>query len=149
MASPSMSLGINVKGIEGLSKRFDKVYRWATVEVQNLTFEQADKGAEYAASIAPYQSGELVRAIKPMAGPKSNSARIVSGMPKNQKNMKGLPRSKPVPYQLFIALGKYGYRGNNPGRTTGQHQYMAITADWLRKEYPEVVARSLAKTLQK
>ena len=118
---------------------FGTLIRWAQVQIPNLTFDQADEGAQKAIEYAPFISGALARAIKPMPGRTSNTAYVVSGVPKGQKDPRGN-----VPYQYWISIGKYGRR-KHPG---SRDDYMLQTALWLSEKYPEKIVKSLDKTLK-
>src|SRR6056297_3542931 len=121
-----------------------RIINWAQLEVPNITEEQAEKGAQYAKSIAPEQTGALIQAIdvKPGRGRDSSRYTIVSRTPKKNPNWYG----ETVPYQVFLHKGlRGGYRG---ATKTGDHEYMYTTASILRKGYPRKVQNSLAKILK-
>lgn len=113
--------------------------------LRNLTKEHANSGAQYAASIAPKQTRALVEGIK--AEPDSsngdrNSWMIVSRTPRN----KGGNNPYNKPYHWFLHLGMRGWAKGM--RKSGMHNYMDITAGWVRRSYYDNAKKGVRKSMK-
>ena len=134
-----VKISVDWKGATELHRYFNRLGSWLQLELPMLTQQQAVEGKEFAAGIAPNQTGALISAIGIRKG-SDKEYNIVSRVPKGASN----PRN--VPYQVYLHAGARGnYRG---GKKSGDHQYMETTYNHIKNRYPQRVERALDKQLK-
>jgi len=131
---------LKVTGAKGLVHSMGKIVNWANIIVSGVTFDEAEWGKDFAKSIAPHDTYDLINAIGTAQARGNKGFSVVSRMPKghNKRNR---------PYHMFM----HGLESPN---TSGQHfngdpRYMFTTFDMLRKRYPKKVQESLDKAMKK
>jgi len=119
---------IVIKGLDRLQKKLNSIKKATSLGIDNLTKEEAKRGAKFAKDIAPRDTGALIQAIEFLKIGKANEYMILSRLP-----TRGNKRRRPY-HQMMHGLSKRfpdianKIREKEPG-------YMFVTADMLRKEY--------------
>lgn len=139
-----MRIDLEVKGTQGVIRTMGKIQRWANLEVPKLTFDQAEEGKRFAASIAPRKTGQLINNIA-VASRRGKGFALISRMPKGQN------RAIPRPYHYFmhgIRADGFPYYDTRNNIRTGDPRFMFTTAEYLRKRYPDKILKSLDRTIK-
>lgn len=140
-----MVLEFTIKGDKELSRNMERRTKKLRRTLRNLTKSTAERGAGYAVSIAPKQTHALVQGIKAEPDSSSgdkNSWSIVSRTPRN----KGGNNPYNKPYHWFLHLGLRGWAKGM--RKSGMHNYMDVTAGWVRRSYYDNAKKGVRKSMK-
>ena len=130
-----MVVSINIKGLKSLNKKFASIQKGLTIEIPDLTRQQAEDAAKYAAAIAPRHTGALIQGIKSRKGYRKDTYSVKSYLPKHKDGRKR-------PYHLMMHglrapnTSNQNFHGKNP-------KYMFATLEMLKRRYPALVKRIL------
>ena len=126
---------------KGAVKYFGKIIKWTSLGGPAVTLDMADEGKELAMSVAPIDSGALVRKIG-IRQARGRGYVVTSRMPTQGSNAR---RKAPVPYHLWM----HGLDGKDISGhiKTGNPRYMEYAHDKLKERYPNEMFKSLKKKL--
>lgn len=128
---------IRIDGAQKVIKTFNRLVKFAEVDVRGVNFDEAEKARSYAFSIAPEYTGSLKEAI--VTRPTKNGYSVVAKTPVANN-------PKRTPYQIYLQLGKRGrYKGTTK---SGDHQFMVTTYNLLKKGFPNRIEQELDKVLK-
>lgn len=133
---------------KGVVKTLGKLRNWANIEVRKLTFDQADKGADYMAKLLPNQTGAMAQALsKQPQTRRGNAYAIVMRTPKPKSP--SWTGKQDVPYHIFYNEGKRGTYGKNGVKVkSGSYRFVEKTTGWLFAKYPELISNSLDRAIR-